>query len=180
MNGVQIIVLNGPGSAGKTSIARALQEMTAEPFLHVAMDAFLDMLPQSLWGHSDGFLYRPGPDGTEILPGPVAQKLLEGMRASVAALAGAGNRLIIDEVMQGAERDEYQRLLAGIEARWVGVTAPLPVLEARERARGDREAGLARWQCRRVHEGMSYDLMVDTGLTSAEDCAGQIRAVFGL
>jgi chloramphenicol 3-O phosphotransferase len=43
----RVILLNGVGSAGKSSIARALQDITREPFLHVEMDAFLDMLPAS-------------------------------------------------------------------------------------------------------------------------------------
>lgn len=40
----RIIILNGAGSAGKSSIAKALQAITNEPFLHVAMDDFLDIL----------------------------------------------------------------------------------------------------------------------------------------
>ncbi|MDE1996547.1 MAG: chloramphenicol phosphotransferase, partial [Rhizobiaceae bacterium] len=34
----KILLLNGVGSAGKSSIARALQAIAAEPFLHVQMD----------------------------------------------------------------------------------------------------------------------------------------------
>jgi chloramphenicol 3-O phosphotransferase len=41
-----IIILNGVGSAGKSSIARALQDIAMQPYLHVPMDAFLDMLPK--------------------------------------------------------------------------------------------------------------------------------------
>src|SRR5262245_18333522 len=37
----RIVILNGVGSAGKSSIARALQAMTDESFLYVAMDTFL-------------------------------------------------------------------------------------------------------------------------------------------
>jgi chloramphenicol 3-O phosphotransferase len=54
----RIIILNGVGSVGKSSIARALQKITAQPFLHVAMDAFLDMLPASYMDHPDGFLFE--------------------------------------------------------------------------------------------------------------------------
>src|SRR5262245_4315199 len=43
--GPRIIVLNGIGSVGKSSIARALQAMTVEPFLHVQLDMFIAMLP---------------------------------------------------------------------------------------------------------------------------------------
>jgi len=47
---LHVIILNGVGSVGKSSTARALQAITAEPFLHVAMDAFLDMLPPTMLG----------------------------------------------------------------------------------------------------------------------------------
>ena len=44
----RIAVLNGIGSVGKSSIARALQAIASQPMLHVQMDAFLDMLPAAL------------------------------------------------------------------------------------------------------------------------------------
>ena len=53
-----VILLNGVGSAGKSSIAKALQTITAEPFLHVAMDAFLDLMPARYWDHPDGVTFE--------------------------------------------------------------------------------------------------------------------------
>ena len=46
MNG-KIILLNGPSSAGKTTIARAIQQTIDVPFWHVASDQFVEsrMLP---------------------------------------------------------------------------------------------------------------------------------------
>ena len=41
----RVVLLNGAGSAGKSSIARALQAIAGRPLLHVQMDAFFDMLP---------------------------------------------------------------------------------------------------------------------------------------
>ncbi len=102
-----IIILNGAGSAGKSSIARALQEIASEPFLHVAMDAFIDMPPASYWDYPDGFCFESvsGPYGPAmaIRTGPVGQRTLAGMRRAVAALAQAGNNLIVDEVMLATE-----------------------------------------------------------------------------
>jgi len=49
----RIILLNGAGSAGKSSIAKALQTLTEAPFLHVQMDTFLDMMPEPLQTHQD-------------------------------------------------------------------------------------------------------------------------------
>ena len=40
-----IIVLNGASSSGKTSIAKALPEALNEPYLHIGLDAFFDMVP---------------------------------------------------------------------------------------------------------------------------------------
>lgn len=46
-----VILLDGVGSAGKTSIARAFQEVARDPFLHVQMDGFFDMLPAGTSGY---------------------------------------------------------------------------------------------------------------------------------
>jgi chloramphenicol 3-O phosphotransferase len=54
----KIILLNGVGSAGKSTIARALQAVTIEPFLHVQLDTFMDMLTDAYQQHPDGFTYK--------------------------------------------------------------------------------------------------------------------------
>jgi chloramphenicol 3-O phosphotransferase len=180
----QIIVLNGVGSVGKSSTARALQQIATTPFLHVAMDAFLDMLPAAMFGHPDGLVFEAleedGRPSVAIHSGPVIDQTLRGMRRAIAALAEAGNSLIVDEVMLGDEQDDYRTLLAPYETRFVGLFAPLEVLEARERARGDRAIGLARWQHDRVHEGRVYDLEIDTTTSSPMGCARKIKAAFEL
>ncbi len=96
-------------------------------------------------------------------------------------MAAEGNHLVVDEVMIGPEKPrEYRRLLARFEVRFVGLFAPLDVLEARERARGDREIGLARWQYERVHRDKVYDLEIDTATTTPLETARTICAAFGL
>ena len=179
-----IILLNGAGSAGKSSIARALQAITREPFLHVAMDGFLDMLPEALQDDPDTFDFQEivecGTPSVRIAVGPVGDRVLKGMRAAIAALADAGNNLIVDDVMLNGEASEYRRLLQAHDLHFVGVQASLDVLEERERQRGDRMIGLARWQFERVHRNVDYDLVVDTGLADPEACAEQIRARFNL
>jgi chloramphenicol 3-O phosphotransferase len=62
----------------------------------------------------------------------------------------------------------------------VGVFAPLAVLEERERLRKDRILGLARWQFDRVHQGIDYDLAVDTSVESPESCAVRIKLALKL
>ena len=180
----RIVILNGVGSAGKGSIAKALQAITTDPFLHLEMDAFLNMLPQASFGHADGIIFETteadGRPLVAIRTGPVAQRALRGMRRAVAATAAQGNNLIVDEVMLNGETAEYATLLSAFEFFLVGVFAPLDVLEARERERGDRMIGLARWQYDRVHKGKSYDLEVDTGSATPLECAMLIKQSFGL
>ena len=40
--------------------------------------------------------------------------------------------------------------------------------------------GMARWQFDEVHRGMTYDLEIDAGAASPEDCAEVIRNAFAL
>ncbi len=176
-----VVLLNGVGSAGKSSIARALQGMTRDVFLHVQMDAFLEMLPAECpGGFSFETIIEDGHPSVVISSGEAGKRAMRGMRLSLAALAGAGNHLIVDDVNTGDEWREYADLLAGEVVYRVGVLCPLDVLEAREALRGDRLIGLARWQFPRVHAGREYDLTVDTAAASAEDCARAIRDYFDL
>lgn len=180
-----VIVLNGIGSVGKSSTAKALQAITSKPFLHVSMDAFLSMLPEKMLSHPDGLLFEPvqeeGRPAIAIRSGPVLERAMRGMRRAVAVMAAEGNNLIVDEVMIGGEgARDYCELLEPFNFRLVGLFASLEVLEARERARGDRQIGLARWQFDRVHRGITYDLEVDTTTGTPADCARVIRDAFGL
>ena len=177
----RIILLNGVGSAGKSSIARELQGIAEAVFLHVQMDAFLDMLPA---GREGGFSFetttQDGHPSVVIHSDETGQRLMRGMRQAVVAMAQAGNNLILDEVLTGSERQEYATVLAPFDVFRVGVRCPLDVLEAREKARGDRLIGLARWQFDRVHRDMVYDLEVDTSLASALECAWAIKRAAGI
>ena len=181
----QVIILNGIGSVGKSATAKALQAITSKPFLHVAMDAFIGMLPEKMLAHPDCLLFEASQDGGKptiaIRSGPVLERAMRGMRHAVAAMAGQGNNLIVDEVMiEAGAVQEYRALLRSSALHLVGLFAPLDVLEARERARGDRELGLARWQYGRVHRDIAYDLKVDTAARTPVECAQVIRDAFQL
>jgi chloramphenicol 3-O phosphotransferase len=106
---------------------------------------------------------------------------MSGMRRAVAAMAEQGNCLVVDDVMLGGgEAEDYRRLLSGFDVHFVGLFAPLDVLEQRERDRGDRVLGLARWQYERAHQGMAYDLEIDTTRLSPSEAAETIRQAFDL
>lgn len=173
-----VVILDGVGSVGKSSIARALQAISRDALLHVQMDAFLDMLPERLQDDPATFHFVSETEAlapsVRIDVGPL------GTRAAVAALADAGNNLVVDEVMLGGEVGEYRRLLAGQALYLVGVHAPLEIIEERERLRGDRMIGLARWQFDKVHNGIAYDIEISTADETAASCAARIRDAFDL
>jgi chloramphenicol 3-O phosphotransferase len=160
------------------------EEITAAPFLHVQMDMFAQMLPEALQDHPDGFAYETAHDGGKpsvvIRTGPAGARTLRGMRHAIAAMAGQGNNLIVDDVLCNGEMPEYLKLLSAFEFHAVGVFAPLDILETRERLRGDRLIGLARWQFDRVHKDVLYDLEIDTSVASPMACARQIQERFRL
>jgi len=148
------------------------------------MDSFLEMLPDALQDHADGFSYetvqRDGKPSVVIRTGPVGEKTLRGMRHAIAAMAGQGNDLIVDDVLCNGELSDYVKLLSAFDLHLVGVMAPLQVLEAREARRPERLPGLARWQYPHVHAGISYDLEVDTSLLTPLECARRIQQRFQL
>lgn len=159
--------------------------MARDVFLHMAMDAFLEMMPPATMGRADGLVFETHHDAEgrpviTVRSGPALARAMRGMRHAVAAMAGQGNDLIVDEVVLGGEWAEYDRLLVGHAVTKVGVLAPLDVLEARERARGDRAIGLARGQFDVVHRGAVYDLTVDSSVHSAQACAEIIKTHLGI
>lgn len=184
MRRARVIVMNGVGSVGKTSTARELQKIAAGPFLNVAMDQFIDMAPARLFGAPDGLLFETveheGHPSTAISTGPVFERLMTGMRHAIAAMAEQGNDIIVDDVFWSGEDQEYRQLLKPYDVRLVGLFAPLDLIEARERSRGDRTIGLARWQFGRVHQGVAYDLELDMSATTPSQAAVIIRDAFGL
>jgi chloramphenicol 3-O phosphotransferase len=169
-----IVLLNGPGSSGKTTLAKALQGM--HPLLHVQMDRFLEMLPEAMQDHPETFAYMSGPGGVEVRIGPAGARLMAGFRGAVTALAAAGNDLIVDDVWLDGEPVAYAALPGRVLR--VGLFVPLDVLARRETARGDRMVGLARAQHRRCHDGVAYDLKLD-GTEAADANARRVLDAVG-
>jgi chloramphenicol 3-O phosphotransferase len=181
----KIILLNGVGSVGKSTLARAILARSREVFLHVPMDYWLEMMPGRTLGTPEGLTFetseQDGKPVITVVSGPAQERALRSMRHAVAAMAAEGCNMVVDEVLFGDEAwNEYRDLLRPYTFHTVGVFAPLAVLEAREKARGDRAVGLARGQFDVVHRGRPYDFTVDTGAASAEECARAIVQRFGL
>ena len=178
-----IIFLNGTSSAGKTTLAKALQEVLEVPYLHLGIDTFLSMAPaaylnSSLPGASQVVVHESeGRRRIEICTGLVQEQLLLGMYAAMAALAAAGNNLIIDDVI--LEQRWLQAALCALRpycVLFVGVVCPLEIAEQRERQRGNRTIGMARGYLEHVHQHHLYDLIVDTHALSLDMCVQRVRS----
>lgn len=175
-----IIVLNGVSSAGKSSLAKALQEAAEEAFLTIAMDNFIGMLPAGRETGPDWFplqhIDTPAGPVPRIGIGPRGRRLLEAMRALVGNLAASGMSIIVDEVCTADGIGDYLARAGDARLVLVKVAAPIAVLEQRERARGDRLIGLARDQTGFLHRGIDYDITVDTSTGTPQALARDILA----
>jgi chloramphenicol 3-O phosphotransferase len=143
------------------------------------MDDFLEMMPPRFANDAEAFSFQlvPGADPAEveIRTGAYGAALMRGMRTSVAALADEGLDLVVDDVMLGAgDQDHYSDVLSAHALTFVAIRCALETAEQRERDRGDRDIGQARWQFTRVHAGRTYDLEVQTDNASPDDCAQQV------
>lgn len=161
-----IIVLNGPSSAGKTSLARALLETLDPPWAHISIDQFEGMARQR---------FR--------LPGAqhfYDECLIPVMHYSAAKFADASVGVILDTLITRPEwlRDAA-RQLGDYRVYLVGVHCDLHELRRREKERGDRGTGRAEAQVPIVHRLVQsyggYDLDVDTSQTTPHDCARVLK-----
>jgi chloramphenicol 3-O phosphotransferase len=180
----KIILLNGVSSAGKSTLARQIQELASKAFLHVQMDAFLSMMPPRYANHPDAFAFvKEGSTNTPemaVFSGEYGKSLMRGMRRSILALASQGLNIVVDDVMLDNDIEDYRSLFAHFDFFAVKVDCDLADAQAREKARGDRGLGLARWQYSRVHERVSYDFVVNTSMNSPNVAAQLIVDQFNL
>lgn len=175
----RVVLLHGTSSSGKTTLARAVQTLSDDPWIRLGIDVFWNAIDERWMEHgpraAEGFEWA---ENARIVPGPVGQRLAAGMRAAVAASARAGNDLLVDDVFIDSEwLDAWRHELSDLEWFLVGVVAPLEVLEERERVRGNRIAGEARAQLDVIHDGIEYDLVVDSARQSPQECAEAILAM---
>ena len=163
----RIIFLNGASSSGKSTLARSLQAALPEPFWHFSID------------HLNAAKVLPA---ARITSGEFAWQGLrpaffDGFHRCLPELAGAGNSLIVDHII---ETSTWMRQLLGLlgtlDVFFVGVHCPLQELERRERERGDRRIGEARTDHEIVHTFGDYDLEVNTTLALDANVAAVIAA----
>lgn len=175
----KIIFLNGCGSSGKTSIAKAIGHESPELWLSFGVDTFIDMIP---FGRQEPYLkFIPGQNERgptmHVESRPQSGKLFRVMPQFAEMLADRGNNLIIDEVLFDEEAlKAYAQKLKGHTVYYIGIFCDLSVMQEREVLRRDRCIGLSNDQIDRVHQGVlnSYDFKVDTTAISPFEAARRI------
>ncbi|MFT3789499.1 MAG: AAA family ATPase [Rudaea sp.] len=148
-----IVLINGTSSAGKTTLAKALQKHLDEPFCYYASDQLAEQGFRPLVDFTAGSSER--------------ERFFDGFHRSIAAFAMAGNNLIVEHIVEKQSwADELAQLLSPFDVFWVGVHAHLKELKRRERDRKNRSIGEARYHLA-THKYCNYDIEVDSTLPLA-------------
>lgn len=175
----RIVILNGAPRAGKSTIARAIQEGLPGNWINLGVDHLMGTLPAALL---PGIGLRPGGERPDLEPH--LPPLFFALYASIAAHA----RLGFDVVSDLGHHDSYSRplnilpacarRLEGLQTLFVAVRCPIDIIMARRNA--DPQDGyyasgvgipepVQRWQDA-VHVPGIYDLELDTSLLDADEC----------
>ncbi len=173
-----MIILNGGSSSGKSEIVRCLQALLPDPWLAFGCDSFVEALPAAMQASEAGIMVAG--DGT-VSVGAEFHALEAAWRDGVGAMVHAGARIVIDDVFLGgaASQQRWRQAVGGLAVLWVGVRCDSAVAAGREVARGNRTEGMAASQADAVHQGVVYDLEVDTTHAEALECARAIVARVG-
>lgn len=184
----RIVILNGVPRAGKSSIARALMVLVPGRWVTLGVDAMNAVLPGEML---PGIGLRPGGERPELEPTVV--RLYAELYAEIGERAWAGDDVAVDV----GHHDSYSRPLgilaasarqvSGLPVLFVGVRCPIEVIMARRNANPQHGFGfyvagegvpepVQRWQDA-VHVPGIYDIEVDTGAMTPEQCAEAIAAV---
>lgn len=156
----------------------------------MALDQFRDGLPDRYRGLNSP-AHTPGGQGMNVVPrdlqgervtaiefGVHGEQMLRGMRRAVAAFAGQGNNVIVDDLLFKPEYlYDYAVALKDYQVWAVGVHCSLERVNQREAQRPGRFPGTATSHFEAVHgHGLEYDVEVDTTDLDATSCAETIAA----
>lgn len=153
-----VILLNGPSSSGKSTLAKALQETIldkrSDRYEVVSIDDFLKMSPSETIYEDDVF------------------EISDDLCRSVVQILDTGTNVIIDHVIT-SERilNHLKENLSFCHMHMIRITCPLQILRQREIARGDRSPGSAEASEQYLFPKKGYDLVIDTGRKSTSENA---------
>ena len=169
-----VVVLNGGSSSGKSSLTRALQDVLPGVWLRFSVDTLIEACP--------AHLLRAGglditSDGT-VDVGDAFTRIETCWMAGIAAMARAGAHVLVEDgFLSGpAAQARWRAALDGLTVVWVGVRLAPDLAAEREARRGDRAPGMAAAQATNIHEGIHYDLEIDTSTGTPTELAQVVAA----
>ena len=154
----QVILLNGPSSGGKSSLAKALcsliEDQRGERYEIVSIDDHMKLATNEI-------IYE---DDVYEISGDMCLDISDKLKTSPG--------VIIDHVIT-SERifEQLKEAMRPYRLRLIHVTCPLEVLKKREAERGDRCPGSAEASYQYLFPKEGYELTVDTNAMTAEECA---------
>ena len=156
----RILLINGPSSAGKTTLAWGLQTNAPGYWYWLPFDYFLDAVPSQLWDDDESQGFR------------TAYNLYNGC---VKLISDQGKDIIVDTVMYSKDSlISFADVFHDYNVIMIKVICPVEELNRREIQRGDRDIGLAASQIKHMESKVNYDLIIDTHAHSLEECTRQI------
>jgi chloramphenicol 3-O phosphotransferase len=165
MSGGQVVLLNGAPSVGKSSTARALQEMLPEPHFYLGFDEYRRAYLDRVWLADDGTMFR---------------RMIESFLLNLATLAHAGHHVIAESMVTADNEGLYLESFHDIPVVFVGLDCRLDVAKAREANRRDRRRGpmnLDHPLLQTVHDHGCYDVRLDTSELTPGEVASRIVPV---
>lgn len=165
IEGVKAILLNGPSSAGKSTLSKELQRRLAGKGVEaeiISIDDYMITDPKETIYEDDIY---------DVMPA-----MCEGM---IRAL-WAGRMVIVDHAIT-SERiyEAFMDAAKGYKVLKVKVTCDLEILRKREQERGDRCPGSAEASLQYLWPKEGYDICIDNGKCSVEDNAEMIMKRLG-
>lgn len=181
-----LIILSGTSSAGKTTLATALQEARGHAYLQWGLDAAYMTLGQRFCNlalsaeeaehpsvHPEGWM---GADNIPMPPlsepagprmwqriGPALRNAVSASYAAQRALLEAGWNVISDQVFYYEDwYAEARRFFEGMNVTWVYVFASPEALISHEKKRGDRVIGVSLGLLDQMYKNIRYDVEIDT------------------
>lgn len=162
----QVILLNGPSSAGKTTLGKALQKKLHEKYGIHALLLSVDQL-----------LMAANSTGSTVISclAETGLPVIETFHATIEVAAKAGAMVIADHVLgENAVwiNDLYSRL-EGIKVLPVQVACDIEELARREYSRKDRQPDLphALRQAENIHVHLPCEIVIDTTKAGPDDLA---------
>jgi chloramphenicol 3-O phosphotransferase len=181
----RVVVLNGVARAGKSTLARAIQESVPGVWMHLGLDAHKACTPPN---RQPGVGLRPGANQVPAEIEACVPTLYAALFESIAVHARFGLDVVVDASFHDSYTRRYgiledcARRLTGHETLFVGVRCPVEtVWERRARTWGQQLGEVGQDVVDAVelaqvatHAHRGYDLEVDTSQMSAESCAAVI------